>query len=58
MSDIFKDIIGYEDVKRELRVISDMMNNPEIYKKMGASMEKALSCMGSPVRGRQPWLIS
>ena len=31
--DYFERIIGYEDVKRELRIISDMLNYPEIYEK-------------------------
>ena len=31
MNDYFDRIIGYEDVKRELRIISDMLNYPDVY---------------------------
>lgn len=41
MSD-FEKIIGYEEVKTELRRICDMIRNPEKYKKLGVSMPKGL----------------
>lgn len=52
MGDMFSNIVGYEDVKKELRIISDMMNNPEVYRKMGASMEKGLILHGRPGTGK------
>ena len=27
MKDYFEEIVGYEDIKKELRIISDMLNN-------------------------------
>ena len=33
--DFYGEVIR-EDIKNELRIISDMLNNPELYKKMGA----------------------
>lgn len=38
MKDYFGEIIGYEDIKKELLMISDMLNNPEIYQELGASV--------------------
>ncbi len=52
MKDPFEKIIGYEDIKKELRIISDMMNHPEVYKKMGASMERGLLLYGKPGTGK------
>ncbi len=34
----FDKVIGYEKVKRELRVYCDCLKNPERYQKIGASM--------------------
>lgn len=52
MKDCFERIIGYEDVKKELRIIVDMINNPEVYEKMGASMERGLLLYGRPGTGK------
>ena len=52
MKDFFKEIIGYEDVKRELRIIVEMLNNPDIYEKMGASKEKGLLLFSKPGTGK------
>ena len=52
MKDYYERIIGYEDVKRELRMISDMLNHPEIYENMGASIEKGLILHGRPGTGK------
>ena len=42
MRDIFEEIVGYEEIKRELRIISDMLINPDIYKKFGAGLNDGL----------------
>ncbi len=52
MKDHFERIIGYEDVKRELRMISDMLNHPDIYADMGAGAEKGLFLYGEPGTGK------
>ena len=52
MADNFKEIIGYEDIKKELDIIIDMMNNTEQYRKMGASLEKGLILEGKPGTGK------
>ena len=52
MKDYFERIIGYEDVKRELRIISDMLNHPEVYESMGASVEKGVLLYGKPGTGK------
>lgn len=38
MKDYFEKIVGYEDIKKELRIISDMLNNADVYKKLGATI--------------------
>ena len=50
--DYFSEIIGYENIKNELRIIRDMLINPGIYQKMGAKMEKALLLYGNPGTGK------
>ena len=52
MKDCFKEIIGYEDIKKELRIISDMLNNPEIYRKLGAEINEGLILSGEPGTGK------
>jgi cell division protease FtsH len=52
MKDYFEEIVGYEDIKRELRIISDMLNNTDIYKKMGAISGKGLVLVGEPGTGK------
>ena len=52
MKDYFKEIIGYEDVKKELRIISDMLNNPERYQKLGAKLNGGLILTGEPGTGK------
>ncbi len=52
MAENFKEIIGYEDIKKELDIIIDMMNNTEQYRKMGASLEKGLILEGRPGTGK------
>lgn len=52
MKDYFDEIIGYEDIKKELRTISDMLNNPEIYRKLGAEINDGLILNGEPGTGK------
>ena len=52
MRDFFEEIVGYEDIKNELRIISDMLNNPDIYKEMGASINNGLVLIGEPGTGK------
>ena len=50
--DIFEDIIGYEDVKDNLRMIIDVLNNREKYDKLGCSLPHGLLLYGSPGTGK------
>ena len=52
MKDYFEEIVGYEDIKQELRIISDMLNNADLYKKLGASMNEGLILSGKPGTGK------
>ena len=52
MNDYFARIVGYEDVKRELNIIRDMIVNPDVYEKMGATMLKGLLLHGRPGVGK------
>ena len=47
-NDFLKEVVGYEDIKRDLYIISDMLNNPEEYTKMGASKLDGLILYGEP----------
>lgn len=52
MKDYFAEIIGYKDIKNELRIISDMLNNADVYKKLGASINEGLLLSGEPGTGK------
>ena len=52
MKDYFEEIKGYEDIKRELLIISDMLNNQEVYKDMGAGLNEGLILSGRPGTGK------
>lgn len=52
MKDYFEEIIGYEDVKYQLRQIIDMLKNPDKYKKMGARRINAVLLDGEPGTGK------
>lgn len=48
----FDQIIGYEDIKRELYRICDTMKNPEKYKKLGVTTPRGLLLCGEPGIGK------
>ncbi len=52
MKDYFETIVGYEDIKKELRMVSDMLNNPEIYRKLGAKINEGILLRGRPGTGK------
>ena len=52
MKDYFEEIVGYDDIKKELRIISDMLNNGDVYKKLGASINEGLILSGKPGTGK------
>ncbi len=52
MKDIFEEIVGYEDIKKELLVISDMLNNPDVYNRLGAGINEGLILSGKPGTGK------
>lgn len=49
---IFSDIIGYEDIKKALKTIVDVLNNEKKYKKLGVSIPHGLLLYGSPGTGK------
>lgn len=52
MKDCFNVIIGYEEIKEELRIICDMLSNPDEYKKLGAKINEGLILSGRPGTGK------
>lgn len=48
----FDCVIGYQAIKRELLEICDMIKNPDIYKKLGATMPRGVLLHGEPGVGK------
>lgn len=48
----FEKIIGYEKIKDELKQICDIVQNRDIYKKMGANMPNGILINGAPGLGK------
>ena len=48
----FDEIIGYEDIKTELKMICDIVCNPDKYKKLGVRQPKGLLLHGEPGVGK------
>lgn len=48
----FDKVIGYEDIKRELNQICDMICNGAAYEKMGAHLPHGLLLYGNPGLGK------
>lgn len=52
MKEYFNEIVGYEDIKKELLIICDMLNNPDIYQNLGADMNEGVILSGKPGTGK------
>lgn len=52
MANAYDRIIGYDTIKTELMQISDMVRNPDIYKKIGARLPKGILLYGRPGLGK------
>lgn len=50
--DLFSNIIGYDDVKKTLKMMVDILNYEEKYKKLGCSIPHGLLLYGSPGTGK------
>ena len=46
----FNDVAGLEEIKEELQETIDFINNPNKYKRMGASIPKGILFMDHQVR--------
>lgn len=52
MGNAFASVIGYESIKSELRQISDMLRNKDIYEKLGARLPCGVLLHGMPGVGK------
>lgn len=52
MKDYFEGIIGYEEIINQLKVISDMLKNSDIYRKLGVDMTDGVILSGDPGLGK------
>lgn len=52
MANAYDRIIGYDTIKTELMQISDMVKNPDIYRKIGAKLPKGILLYGRPGLGK------
>ena len=50
--ELFKDIIGYDDIKKTLKRTIDVLNNQEKYKKLGSTIPHGLFIYGPPGTGK------
>ena len=48
----FDKVIGYDDIKAELKRFCDVLKNPEKYKKLGVTMPKGILLYGDPGLGK------
>ena len=51
-SELFSNIIGYDDIKKSLKTIVDVLNNEEKYKNLGCNIAHGLLLYGSPGTGK------
>ncbi len=49
---LFDNIIGYDQIKRELRQFVDIIKNPDIYKPLGATLPSGILLNGEPGVGK------
>lgn len=52
MKNIFKNIIGYEDIKKTLTRLIDVLNNKEKYERLGSTIPHGLFIYGEPGTGK------
>ena len=52
MADRFDKIIGYDNFKKDLRCLADMLSNTARYKKLCADLPKSLLIYGNPGVGK------
>lgn len=50
--ELFKNIIGYDDTKKTLERLIDVLNNQEKYKKLGSTIPHGLFLYGPPGLGK------
>ena len=50
--ELFKNIIGYDNIKSTLKTVIDMLNNTEKYKKLGCNIAHGLLLYGEPGTGK------
>ncbi len=50
--EIFSNIIGYDDIKKSLKIIVDVLNNKEKYKELGCNISHGLLLYGPPGTGK------
>lgn len=50
--ELFKNIIGYDNIKSTLKTVIDMLNNTEKYKKLGCNIAHGLLLYGQPGTGK------
>lgn len=48
----FDKVIGYEEIKRELQMVCDMLRNREAYEKLGAKIPRGILLSGDPGLGK------
>lgn len=48
----FKDVVGMDSLKSDMKQVMDMMQNPEVYRKKGMRMPKGILLEGEPGNGK------
>ena len=50
--ELFKDIIGYDNIKKVFERLIDVLNNQEKYEKIGSSVPSGILLYGNPGLGK------